>query len=142
MHFSNFLTITHKSGEKGALDLELMSAERAALVDRLHEVDQQLAQANIIATEMCTTLNFRAMVQLGHSGFDDVEETIDDLVKSNDRRVLVSCVAGTKMLKNVEQVTQFNEKKAELASSSGSLKGKVGSLKNVLESEVNQTRTL
>jgi hypothetical protein len=40
----------------------LMSPARQQLVDSLHEIDQQLAQANIIALEMCTTLNFRAQV--------------------------------------------------------------------------------
>lgn len=42
----------------------LMSPARQELVDSLHEIDQQLAQANIIALEMCTTLNFRAQVSL------------------------------------------------------------------------------
>ena len=117
----------------GASAQDLMSAERAALVDQLHEVDVQLDQANKIALEMCTTLHFRAMVQVGHLGLTDPDMSIDDLVKTNDRRVLVSCVAGKKLLKNVDQVGKLAEKKAELAT--GGLLGNTGSLKNVLEAE-------
>jgi len=93
----------------GAADQsELMSPARQELVDHLNEIAQNLAQANIIASEMCTTLSFKSQVQVGHAGLSKVETTVDDLLSRNDFRVIVSCVAGTKTLKSVEHLGKVN----------------------------------
>jgi len=81
-----------------------MSPARQALVDTLHEIEQQLAQANIIASEMCTTLSFRSQIQLGHGGLERYESSIDELLTKNDSRVVISCVAGTTSVTNIEQI--------------------------------------
>jgi hypothetical protein len=55
---------------------------------------------------MCTTLTFRSEVQLGHFGMEKFDSTVDDLMRKNDSRIIISCVAGTKMLKTMDQVSQ------------------------------------
>jgi|AntAceMinimDraft_5_1070358.scaffolds.fasta_scaffold48049_2 hypothetical protein len=40
-----------------------MTPARQALVDSINEIKQDIAQANIIAAEMCTTLTFRIQVR-------------------------------------------------------------------------------
>ena len=51
---------------EGAGDDGLMTPERQALVDSINEIKQDIAQANIIGAEMCTTLTFR--IQVGDGG--------------------------------------------------------------------------
>lgn len=101
----------------GAVDQsELMSPARLELVDKLNEIAQNLAQANIIASEMCTTLSFKSQVQMGHEGLSKIETTVDDMLSRNDFRVIISCVAGTKTLKSVEHL-------GKVASHSKSMEG-------------------
>lgn len=49
---------------EGAGDDGAMTPERQALVDSINEIKQDIAQANIIGAEMCTTLTFRIQVCL------------------------------------------------------------------------------
>jgi len=49
---------------EGAGDDGAMTPERQALVDSINEIKQDIAQANIIGAEMCTTLTFRIQVTL------------------------------------------------------------------------------
>ena len=85
-----------------------------ALIDKLHEIEQQLTQANIICKEMCTTLTFKSQVQMGHIGLDAVEGTIDSLLRRNDSRVIISCVAGKKQLTSVEHLGSDAKAKSKL----------------------------
>lgn len=77
-------------------------------------MQQQLKQANIVAREMCTTLSFRAQVQVGHAGLSSLDGTLDDLVTENESRVTISCVAGTKQLTSVEHMATGAGKDAPL----------------------------
>ena len=49
---------------EGAGDDGAMTPERQALVDSINEIKQDIAQANVIGAEMCTTLTFRIQVTL------------------------------------------------------------------------------
>jgi len=112
----------------GAIDeRNLMSPARQALVDTLHEIEQQLAQANIIASEMCTTLSFRSQIQLGHGGLERYESSIDELLTKNDSRVVISCVAGTTSVTNIEQIGKMQ-----------SLQGSTNNMSNMSAADLNE----
>uniref|UniRef100_A0A7S2RC50 Uncharacterized protein n=1 Tax=Rhizochromulina marina TaxID=1034831 RepID=A0A7S2RC50_9STRA len=90
----------------------LLSPKRQALVDQLEEIhEMMLKQANIIAAEMCTTVQFHAEIMMGNVGFEQTEITLDDLIECNQYRIVISCVAGTHTFKNANQVSMVRARK-------------------------------
>jgi len=47
---------------------------------------------------------------VGHLGLEDFETTVDELLAANYSRIVISCVAGTKMLSSVVHLGHHNDK--------------------------------
>lgn len=56
-----------------------------ALLDYVQEVDGvMLTQANAIAAELCTTIQFASHILIGAEGFNNASITIDELLDANE----------------------------------------------------------
>jgi hypothetical protein len=52
---------------------------------------------------------------VGHAGLEDFETSVDELLAANYSRLVISCVAGTKVLSSVEHLGQHKDQDASLA---------------------------
>jgi hypothetical protein len=56
------------------------------LLDHVQEIDGVLLkQANAIAAELCTTIQFASHILIGAEGFNNASITIDELLEANEK---------------------------------------------------------
>jgi len=85
------------SGDDSAERL-LMSPRRQELLDTIQNVDGiMLKQANTVASELCTNIQFVSQLLMGSVGMSQAEIGIDALLDANEQpRIKICCVAGGK----------------------------------------------
>ena len=86
------------SGDDNAARL-LMSPRRQALLDEVQSIEGlMLKEANIIAYDLCTNIEFVSQLLLGADGLSSSSATLDDLIQRNECRVKVVCHASAKRI--------------------------------------------
>ena len=86
------------SGDDNAARL-LMSPRRQALLDEVQSIEGlMLKEANIIAYDLCTNIEFVSQLLLGADGLGSSSATLDELIQRNECRVKVVCHASAKRI--------------------------------------------
>jgi hypothetical protein len=86
------------SGNDNAARL-LMSPRRQALLEEVQRIEGlMLKEANIIAHDLCTNIEFVSQLLLGADGLGSSGASLDDLFQRNECRVKVVCHASAKRI--------------------------------------------
>mmetsp|Transcript_43398 Transcript_43398/g.80320 ORF Transcript_43398/g.80320 Transcript_43398/m.80320 type:complete len:589 (+) Transcript_43398:1238-3004(+) len=112
----------------------MMSPARQQLLDEVQELDGvSLKQANAIASELCTNIQFTSQLLIDHEGIDSADSTLDHLLETNEVRLKVCCVAGLRSISSqadLESVKASYLKRQKLQA----LERKYGSSQSVIKS--------